>query len=53
LLNNISLSIIISDVVDDSVDLVLPDAAIITVTDNEHVEDRKCHKHEHAESPQS
>ncbi len=34
MLNNISLSIIISDVVDDSVDLVLPDAVIITVLNN-------------------
>ena len=34
MLNNISLSIITSDVVDDSVDLVLPDAAIVTVINN-------------------
>ena len=53
MLNNISLSIITSDVVDDSVDLVLPDAAIITVTDDKLVEDRERHEHEHAESPQS
>jgi hypothetical protein len=53
LLNNISLSVITSDFVDDSVDLVLPDAAIVTVTDDEHVEDHERHKHEHAESPQS
>ena len=53
MLNNISLSIITSDDVDDSIDLVLPDAAIVTVNDNEHVEDRECQEHEHAESPQS
>ena len=53
MLNNISLSIITSDVVDDSVNLVLSDATIVTVTDDEHVEDHECHKHEHAESPQS
>ena len=35
MLNNISLPIITSDVVYDSVDLVLPDAVIITVTDDE------------------
>ena len=53
MLNNISLSIITSDVVDDSIDLVLPDAAIVTVTDDEHVEGRERHKHEHTESLQS
>ena len=53
MLNNISLSIITSDVVDDSVNLVLPDAAIVTVTDDKHVEDRERHEHKHAESPQS
>ena len=34
MLNNISLSIITSDVVNDSVDLVLPDATIVTVLNN-------------------
>ncbi len=53
MLNNISLSIITSVIVDDSVDLVVPDAAIVTVTDDEHVEDCERHEHKHAESPQS
>ena len=52
-LNNISRSIITSDVVDGSVDLVLPRAVIVTVTDDERVENRERHKHEHTESPQS
>ncbi len=51
MLNNISLSIITSDVVDDSVDLVLSDAAIVTVTDDKHVKDRERQEHKHAESP--
>ena len=53
MLDNISLSIITSEVVNNSIDLVLPDTAIVTVTDNKHVKDRKYHEHEHAESPQS
>ena len=53
MINNMSLSIITSAVVNDSVDLVLPDPVIVTVTDDEQVEDRERHKHKHAESPQS